>query len=52
MVFGKSGPAHVEGELIVGAVPYEIIDEKLSALIKAEAGTASLGKAPSVIPGK
>ena len=32
-VIGKSGPGGVEGELIVGAIPYPMLDQKLRALL-------------------
>ena len=32
-VIGKSGPGGVEGELIVGAMPYAMLDQKLHALL-------------------
>jgi|SRR5581483_9328742 len=32
-IIGKSGPGGVEGELIVGAIPYAMLDQKLHALI-------------------
>jgi protein-disulfide isomerase len=32
-VIGRSGPGGVEGELIVGAMPYAMVDQKLRALL-------------------